>query len=121
MARCTHVTAERHLRGTLVCEDVWTCERPPGGRFDRIGLRRLAACEGASGPVVLYLPGMHMNARVPAGDPRHDLRLYLVDAGFRTWGIDSVIRVRPLGRTSLTIISLASRWRGDGKANVSRR
>jgi len=47
MTTCTHVQATRDARGVALCEDVWTCSRPPGGRFDRIGLHRLAACEGA--------------------------------------------------------------------------
>src|SRR5262249_25208622 len=85
---CTHVQAVRQLRGAPVCEDVWTCARPSGGRFDRVGLHRLAACEGATGPVVVYLPGMHMNGELPVADPRYDLRLYLAAAGVRTWGLD---------------------------------
>jgi pimeloyl-ACP methyl ester carboxylesterase len=82
------VQAVRELRGTAMCEDAWTCVRPPAGRFDRIGLHRLAPCEGASGPVVLYLPGMHMNGELPIADPLHDPRVYLAAAGFRTWGLD---------------------------------
>jgi pimeloyl-ACP methyl ester carboxylesterase len=85
---CTHVQAVRELRGIAMCEDAWTCTRPPGGPFDRIGLHRLAACEGATGPVVLYLPGMHMNGELPIVDPRYDLRVYLAAAGVRTWGLD---------------------------------
>jgi len=85
---CTHIQAERALAGAAVCEDVWSCSRPPGGRFDRIGLRRLALCDGAPGAVVLYLPGMHMNAELPFTEPRRDLRLYLAQAGMRVWGLD---------------------------------
>jgi pimeloyl-ACP methyl ester carboxylesterase len=62
--------------------------RPPGGRFDRIGLHRLAVCHDASGPVVLYLPGMHMSGELPITEPRQDLRVYLAAAGMRTWGLD---------------------------------
>jgi hypothetical protein len=61
------VQAERALQGAALCEDVWTCVRPPGGRFDRIGLHRLAVCEDANGPVVLYLPGMHMTGELHHG------------------------------------------------------
>ena len=50
---CTHVQAVRQLHGAPLCEDVWTCSRPPRGRFDRIGLRRVALCDRATGPVVL--------------------------------------------------------------------
>lgn len=39
---CTRVQAQRAVRGQMICEDVWTCVRPPGGPFDRVGLRRLA-------------------------------------------------------------------------------
>ena len=62
-ASCTHVQAERQAYGAALCEDVWTCARAPGGPFDRLGLHRLALCENATGPVVLYLPGMHMRDR----------------------------------------------------------
>src|SRR5437867_12470427 len=78
-AACTHVQAVRELQGTALCEDVWTCARPPGGRFDRLGLHRLALCENATGPIVLYLPGMHMTGELPIAEPRHDLRVYLAD------------------------------------------
>jgi pimeloyl-ACP methyl ester carboxylesterase len=87
-ATCAHVQTVRELRGTTLCEDVWTCGRPPGGRFDRLGLHRLASCEEATGPVLLYLPGMHMNGELPFTDPRTDLRLHLALAGVRTWGLD---------------------------------
>lgn len=92
---CTHVQAVRELRGTPMCEDAWTCTRPPGGPFDRLGLHRLAPCAGASGPVVLYLPGMHMNGELPIADPLHDMRVYLAAAGVRTWGLDYRTHVVP--------------------------
>jgi acetyl esterase/lipase len=87
-APCTHLQAERQAYGAALCEDVWTCARPPGGRFDRLGLHRLALCDNATGPVVLYLPGMHMNGELPIAEPRYDLRVYLAEAGVRTWGLD---------------------------------
>jgi pimeloyl-ACP methyl ester carboxylesterase len=87
-ASCTHLQAVREMRGAALCQDVWTCARPPEGPFDRIGLHRLAPCEAPPGPVVLYLPGMHMTGELPADDPRHDLRLHLAAAGLRTWGVD---------------------------------
>jgi len=85
---CTHLQAVRELHGAPLCEDVWSCSRPPRGPFDRIGLRRVALCDGGTGPVVLYLPGMHMNAELPLVEPRHDLRLYLAEGGVRAWGLD---------------------------------
>ena len=85
---CTHLQAVRELHGAPLCEDVWSCSRPPRGPFDRIGLRRVALCDGGTGPIVLYLPGMHMNAELPLVEPRHDLRLYLAEGGVRAWGLD---------------------------------
>src|SRR2546427_7844924 len=92
---CTHVQAERQAYGAALCEDVWTCARLPGGPFDRLGLHRLALCENATGPVVLYLPGMHMTGELPISEPRHDLRVYLAAAGVRTWGLDYRTHVIP--------------------------
>src|SRR3989442_1639191 len=94
-ASCTHVQAERQAYGAALCEDVWTCARPPEGPFDRLGLHRLALCENATGPVVLYLPGMHMSGELPISEPRHDLRVYLAAAGVRTWGLDYRTHVVP--------------------------
>jgi pimeloyl-ACP methyl ester carboxylesterase len=82
------VQGVRQVRGENVCEDAWTCSRPPNGEWDRVGIRRVALCDGADGPVVLYLPGMHMNAELPGTDARDDLRLHLALAGHRAWGID---------------------------------
>lgn len=87
-AACMRLSSERQVRGETLCEDVFTCIRPPGGLVDRIGLRRLALCNGAGGPVVLFLPGMHMNGEVASTDARYDLRLYLAQAGIRAWSLD---------------------------------
>jgi len=87
-AACMRLQSERQVRGERLCEDVFTCFRPPGGVVDRIGLRRLAPCGGASGPVVLYLPGMHMNGEIPGTNASYDLRLYLAQAGIRVWSLD---------------------------------
>ena len=84
-AACMRLSSERQVRGETLCEDVFTCIRPPGGLVDRIGLRRLALCSGATGPVVLFLPGMHMNGEIGVTDARYDLRLYLAQAGIRAW------------------------------------
>jgi pimeloyl-ACP methyl ester carboxylesterase len=109
---CTHVQAVRELQGTAMCEDAWTCARPPGGPFDRIGLHRLAACEGATGPVVLYLPGMHMNGELPIADPLHDVRVYLAAAGLRTWGLDYRTHAVPAD-ASADDLSTLRRWTSD--------
>jgi pimeloyl-ACP methyl ester carboxylesterase len=87
-AACTHVQAARQAQGVALCEDVWTCTRPPGGRFDRVGLHRLARCDQKSGPVLLYLPGAFMSGELPLPSPREDLRVYLAVGGVRTWGLD---------------------------------
>ena len=73
---------------------------------------RLAACEAAAGPVVLYLPGMHMNAELPVPDPRYDLRLYLAQAGVRTWGIDYRTHAVPAEATADDLKAL-QRWGAD--------
>ena len=78
---CVRLQGEREVRGQTLCEDVFSCFRPPGGVVDRIGLRRLAPCGGATGPVVLYLPGMHMNGEISSTSANQDLRLYLAQAG----------------------------------------
>jgi hypothetical protein len=111
-AACTRLRAERLVDGALLCEDAWTCGRPPGGPFDRVGLHRLAACDGADGPVLLYLPGMHMNGEVPAVDARQDLRLYLAARGVRTWGFDYRTHAVPPEATPEQLETLA-RWTSD--------
>ncbi len=85
---CTHLQSERAVRGLAICEDVWICARPPGTPYDRIGLRRLTPCDGGPGPIVLYLPGMHMNGELPISDARYDIRLYLAQAGLTVWALD---------------------------------
>jgi pimeloyl-ACP methyl ester carboxylesterase len=87
-AACVRLQGERQVRGETLCEDVFSCFRPPGGVVDRIGLRRLAPCGGGTGPVVLYLPGMHMNGEISNTSANQDLRLYLAQAGIRTWSLD---------------------------------
>lgn len=110
---CTRVRGERLVEGTLLCEDAWTCSRPPGAPFDRVGLHRLAACQGADdGPVLLYLPGMHMNAELPGVDPRQDLRLFLAVRGVRTWGLDYRTHAVPGDATPAQLETL-SRWTPD--------
>ena len=111
-ASCTHVEAERQAYGAALCEDVWTCARPPGGPFDRLGLHRLALCENATGPVIVYLPGMHMSGELPISEPRHDLRVYLAAAGVRTWGLDYRTHVVPADASAADLETL-SRWTAD--------
>jgi pimeloyl-ACP methyl ester carboxylesterase len=111
-APCTHVQATREAQGTVLCEDVWTCGRPPGGRFDRIGLHRLAPCEAVAGPVVLYLPGMHMNGELAIATPRNDLRVYLAVAGVRTWGVDYRTHAVPADAKPEDLAALAG-WTSD--------
>jgi pimeloyl-ACP methyl ester carboxylesterase len=113
--RCTRVQVERQVRGDSLCEDVFSCTRPPGGRFDRVGLHRLAPCGasgGTAGPVVLYLPGMHMNGEIPETDARYDFRLHLALAGVRTWSLDWRTHGVPAGATLEELGELA-RWTAD--------
>lgn len=109
---CTHVQAVREVYGAPLCEDAWSCTRPPGGPFDRVGLHRLAPCGETAGPVLLYLPGMHMNGELPIADPRHDLRVYLAAAGVRTWGFDYRTHAVPPSATAADLETL-SKWTSD--------
>lgn len=109
---CTHVQAVGEVRGTALCEDVWTCTRPPGGKLDRIGLHRLAPCEARPGPVVLYLPGMHMNAELPIRDPEHDVRVFLAMSGMRTWGLDYRTHAVPADASEADLATLRG-WTPD--------
>jgi pimeloyl-ACP methyl ester carboxylesterase len=70
-----------------LCETDYTLLRPPGGPFDQVRARRLAKCDtqGGGAPVVLYLPGMHMSAELPAAA---DFRRTLAAAGVRVWSVD---------------------------------
>jgi len=112
-ASCTRVRAERTAEGTVLCEDAWTCGRPPGGKFDRVGLHRLAACDApADAPVLLYLPGMHMNGELPIADPQNDLRLFLAVRGVRTWGLDYRSHAVPPTATAQDLEILAG-WTSD--------
>ena len=106
---CTHLQATRKVRGLALCEDAWTCERPPGTEIDRVGLHRLALCDGATGPVVFYLPGMHMNGALPFIDPRYDVRVYLAQAGIRVWSIDYRTHTVPPDASPATLRTLG-RW-----------
>jgi len=109
---CTHVRATRAVRGLELCEDVWTCTRPPARPLDRIGLHRLAPCDVQPGPVVLYLPGMHMNGELPIREPEHDLRVYLAVNGLRTWGLDYRTHAVPADAPETDLDTL-KRWTAE--------
>jgi pimeloyl-ACP methyl ester carboxylesterase len=106
---CMRLESERVVRGEVLCEDVWTCFRPPNGLLDRVGMRRLAPCNATSGPIVLYLPGMHQNAEFIGNDASHDLRLYLAQAGIRTWSLDWRTHAVPADATQEQLATVA-RW-----------
>src|SRR5262249_41078678 len=108
-APCARVQTERTVRGDSLCEDTFLCARPPVGRFDRVGLRRLARCDRASGPVVLYLPGMFQNSEMPQTDARYDIRMHLALEGVRTWGIDYRTHQVPATATAADLAEVA-RW-----------
>jgi pimeloyl-ACP methyl ester carboxylesterase len=71
-----------------LCQTDYVLLRPRGSPFDQVRARRLAKCDtkGGGAPVVLYLPGMHMNAAIPDGAP--DFRRTLAAAGVRVWSVD---------------------------------
>jgi hypothetical protein len=85
------------VRGVTLCEDAWSCERPPGGPLDRVSLTRLAPCGDLTGPLVLYLPDRHQHGDVRATSAREDLRLYLAQAGLRAWALGYRTHTRTLG------------------------
>jgi pimeloyl-ACP methyl ester carboxylesterase len=85
---CVRLQSQRQVRGQTLCEDAFSCYRPPNGESDRIGLRRIAPCGAGGGPVVLYFPGMHMNGEISGTSANYDFRLYLAQAGFRIWSLD---------------------------------
>jgi pimeloyl-ACP methyl ester carboxylesterase len=87
-ASCAHVQSNRQVRGQSLCEDVWSCDVPPGGVYDRLGIRRLAPCGNVMGPTVLYLPDRFMTSDIPTTDASDDVRLYLAQAGMQTWSLD---------------------------------
>lgn len=99
-ARCAHVQATRQVRGVALCEDAWTCERPPGGAMDRVSLTRLGPCGDIRGALVLYLPDRHHHGDVRGTNAREDLRLYLTQAGLRTWALGYRTHAPVLGQRS---------------------
>jgi len=95
-ARCGHVQSTRQVRGVTLCEDAWSCARPPAGPLDRVNLTRLAPCGDLTNPLILYLPDRrHGEGR--ATDAREDLQLYLAQAGLRTWVLGYRAHTRALG------------------------
>lgn len=96
-ARCGHVQSTRQVRGMALCEDAWSCERPPGGPLDRVGLTRLAPCGDLMNPLVLYLPDRHHSGDARATNVREDLPLYLAQAGLRVWALGYRAHTRVLG------------------------
>jgi len=104
-ARCGHVQSERYVRGVHLCEDAWSCERPPAGPLDRVNLTRLAPCGDLTQALVFYLPDrFHADSRV--NDPLEDLQLYLAQAGLRTWVIGYRTHTRTLGGRSAAAPSM---------------
>jgi pimeloyl-ACP methyl ester carboxylesterase len=82
--------AARRVHGDGICEDVYAIDRAPGGRWDRIAVRRLAPCDGTDrdAPVVLYLPGMHMSGELARDERAIDFRRLLAAAGVHFWSVD---------------------------------
>lgn len=101
-------------REAQLCEQVHALARPPGGRFDRVAARRLALCDGADagGPVVVYLPGMHMNGELPPEALAPDLRRHLARHGIRVWSVDYRTHAVPATATPDVLVALAA-WTAD--------
>lgn len=107
------VATRRFERGGGLCEDVHTILRPPGGRFDRIAVRRLGPCDpGGSGPVLLYLPGTHMNGELPRDERTTDVRRLLAARGVRVWSVDYRTHAVPPDASADDLAALAG-WTAD--------
>ena len=109
---CVRLQSERQVRGETLCEDAFSCYLPPNGESDRIGLRRLAPCNGGGGPVVLYFPGMFMNGEISGTSANYDLRLYLAQAGFRIWSLDYRTHAVPANASPQQLQTLSA-WTRD--------
>jgi dienelactone hydrolase len=96
------------------CEDVYDVRRPPGGRYDHIGVHRLARCQSgdARAPVVLYLPGMHMNGELPRDERAVDFRRGLARAGVRVWSVDYRTHAVPAEASADDLRALEA-WNAD--------
>lgn len=70
----------------------WRFEAARGpSPFDRIGLHRIASGPNPpqrTAPVLLYLPGTHMNGEVAVDDPHNSFALCLATRGIDTWSLD---------------------------------
>lgn len=107
------MVVERHVASDGLCEDVYACGRPPGGRFDLVGLHRLARCDGTgNGPVVVYLPGMHMNGLLPHDPTAFDLRRDLAAHALRVWSVDYRTHAVPASASPDALATMTS-WTAD--------
>lgn len=75
----------RKLPGVQV--GLWSATRPPGGRFDRIGVNGYRG-EAPARAALLYLPGTHMNGAIALEDEDHNLWLYLARRGVDVYALD---------------------------------
>lgn len=108
---CTHLEASRRVRGVALCEDVWTCDRPPGGPHDRLGIRHLAPCGNLIGPVAFVLPDRHASSETGQTDADADVRLYLAQAGVQTWSLD--YRTHGIGILDDDPAAIMAEWTHD--------
>lgn len=117
VAGCGFLRHEKPVHVALgggLCEERYTISRPPGGTFDRIGLDRLARCTGGgpNDPVILYLPGMHMNGALAREDALADVRRDLARAGARIWSVDYRTHAVPADAPPAALEALAA-WTPD--------
>lgn len=112
--RSGSVASTRYVRADGLCENAYTLVRPPGGDWDRVGIRRLAPCEArdADAPVMLYLPGMHMNGVLADDASAVDVRRELARAGIRVWSVDYRTHVVPDDADPDALEALGS-WTAD--------
>jgi dienelactone hydrolase len=107
-----------------LCETDYTLLRPRGGPFDQVRARRLAKCDtqGGGAPVVVYLPGMHMNGAMP-DTVAPDFRRTLAAAGVRVWSVDYRTHFVPADASADALDDLApwtpTVFSGDAEALVA--
>lgn len=70
-------------------ETVWSVNRPPFGKHDRIGVRRLILKDNEN-PVgaLVYLPPSGTSARLYTDSEDYDFRIFLANRGFDIFSVD---------------------------------
>jgi pimeloyl-ACP methyl ester carboxylesterase len=108
------IASTSRIRADGLCESIYTIVRQPTGPWDRVGVHRLARCgsRDADAPVLLYLPGMHMNGELRDDATTADVRRDLARAGVRVWSVDYRTHAVPADASDEELHALAG-WTAD--------